>query len=324
MPIYEHAVSPLIMEKVLDADFAEMINGDSADIDEFFKNYCSFFKKMTYDTVSFEICITEILPNGGALMGGKGPIQTREDFEQYPWESLFDLYWDFADKKFCSLSRNIPEGMKAVGGIGNGVFEISQDLVGMEYLAYMQVDNPQLFNDLFVKIGDMMHKIWIRFLERHSDSYAVCRFGDDLGFRSGTLVSPQVINNNIIPQYEMIIDLIKSYEKPFLLHSCGNIFEVMDDLISLKINAKHSNEDSIAPFEKWIDLYGDKIGLFGGIDIDLLCTKSAAAIKQTVKEKGKEFRSKANGYALGSGNSIPSYVPLEGYLAMIEGANEIR
>ena len=29
----------------------------------------------------------------------------------------------------------------------------------------------------------------------------------------------------------------------------------MEDLIGLRIDAKHSNEDQIAPFDRWIDLY---------------------------------------------------------------------
>lgn len=41
-------------------------------------------------------------------------------------------------------------------------------------------------------------------------------------------------------------------------------------------------------------------------------------------EKGSRFRAAANGYALGSGNSIPDYVPVDGYLAMIEAAKKIR
>jgi len=43
-----------------------------------------------------------------------------------------------------------------------------------------------------------------------------------------------------------------------------------------------------------------------------------------VVEKGRRFRAAARGYALGSGNSIPEYVPVDGYLAMIEAARRIR
>ena len=98
----------------------------------------------------------------------------------------------------------------------------------------------------------------------------------------------------------------------------------MDDVIALGINAKHSNEDVIAPYDQWISLYGDRIGLLGGIDVDTLCQKSPAEIREEVVDKGQRFRALANGYALGSGNSIPDYVPVEGYLAMVEAAQQIR
>jgi uroporphyrinogen decarboxylase len=43
-----------------------------------------------------------------------------------------------------------------------------------------------------------------------------------------------------------------------------------------------------------------------------------------VLKRGRRFRAAARGYALGSGNSIPDYVPVEGYLAMLEAARKIR
>ena len=145
---------------------------------------------MTYDTVSYEVCITEILPGHGAIMGGKGPIQNRADFERYPWDELPARYWADGRPKFDALARHLPRGMKALGGVGNGVFEISEDLVGFEYLAYLQADDPDLFAELYRRIGDLMVTIWTEFLPRYGDVFAICRFGDDLGFKTSTLVSP--------------------------------------------------------------------------------------------------------------------------------------
>jgi uroporphyrinogen decarboxylase len=148
--------------------------------------------------------------------------------------------------------------------------------------------------------------------------------GDDLGFKTGTLLSPGAVIGNVVPQYRRVIELVKKAGKPFLLHSCGNIFAVMDEIIAAGINAKHSNEDAISAFDKWIELYGDKIGLFGGFDVDLICQRPADEVFDYVVEYGTKYRRAANGYALGSGNSIPEYVPVEGYLAMIRAAQKIR
>jgi uroporphyrinogen decarboxylase len=98
----------------------------------------------------------------------------------------------------------------------------------------------------------------------------------------------------------------------------------MDDVIDAGIDAKHSNEDVIAPFDEWIERYGERVALFGGIDMDLLCQLQPDEIRELVAERGARFRATANGYALGSGNSIPDYVPVEGYLAMVEAARGLR
>lgn len=325
LPLYEHIISPSIMEKILNNQFAELANGNKADRREFFTQYCRFFKEMTYDTVSFEVGIIDILPDSGAIMGGRpGPIQNRDDFNKFPWDDLPKRYWDQAKPMFDTLAECMPDGMRAIGGVGNGVFEISEDLVGFEYLAYMMMNDPELYTGLYLRIGDLMAEIWTEFLHRYSDTFTICRFGDDLGFKTSTLVSPDQIKQHIIPQYRRVISLIHNAGRPFLWHSCGNIFSIMEDVINLGINGKHSNEDAIAPFQKWISMYGDRIALVGGIDVDLLCLEPPDIIYKTVIDSAQKFRKSTSGYALGSGNSIPDYIPVEGYLAMIRAAQEIR
>jgi uroporphyrinogen decarboxylase len=169
-----------------------------------------------------------------------------------------------------------------------------------------------------------MYTFWKGFLERDSEYFVACRFGDDLGFIDSLLTNPKTFLNHIIPQYKRVINLIHSFNKPFLWHSCGNIFRIMDDVIDCGINAKHSNEDIIAPYEKWIETYNDRIALVGGFDLDLLCSKTEQEIYDIVLEKGIKYRNMAKGYALGSGNSIPEYVPVENYLAMLRAADTIR
>ena len=121
---------------------------------------------------------------------------------------------------------------------------------------------------------------------------------------------------HIIPIYRRIIDRVHHDQKPFLLHSCGAIFAVMDDLINdARIDAKHSNEDSIAHFTEWVDQYGDRIGNFGGIDTDVICQQSPDDIHAYVTDCLNKVKGKG-GVAFGSGNSIPDYTPVEGYLAM--------
>ena len=214
--------------------------------------------------------------------------------------------------------------MKAVGGVGNGTFECVQDLVGYIELCYIRGEDEELYRDLFRAVGDAQVAIWTRFMREFSDVFCVLRFGDDLGFNTMTLISPDDIRDHVVPQYRRVVDLVHGQGKPFLLHSCGNLFRAFDHLIDgAAIDAKHSNEDSIAHFSVWVDRYGDRIGNFGGIDTDVLVRQSPEDIRAYVFDCLSRVRGKG-GIAFGSGNSIPDYVPAEGYLAMIEAVRDWR
>jgi uroporphyrinogen decarboxylase len=311
------------MQRALRKDFAHLFKADKA---AYFRHYVGFFRTMGYDTVSFEQCITRILPGGGALYSHADPvIKTRGDFENYPWKKLPDAYFEAFRADFAALRNAMPEGMRAIGGPGNGVFEIVQDLCGYEPLCFLSVDDPELYAGIFEAVAALMRTIWERFLEEFADVYCVCRFGDDLGFRSQTLLPAKDIRRLVIPQYRRLADTIHAFGKPFLLHSCGCIFDVMDDLINVaRIDAKHSNEDAIALFDEWVDRYGDRIGNFGGIDTDVLCSRPAPEIERYVARLYGVAARKGGGAALGSGNSIPEYVPLDGYLAMANTVRRLR
>lgn len=325
LPLYDHIVSDKIMEKILNVKFSGLSGGDDRDLDEYFSHYCEFFRKMGYDTVSYECCLSAVMPSNGCLGGHAPPaIRNREDFEKYPWDEIVPRYFQTYTRFFEALRRNMPAGMKAIGGVGNGIFECVQDIVGFMDLCYISVDDPQLFSDLFEKMVRISCLVWERFLREFGDIYCVLRFGDDLGYKLNTLLPEDDVKREIIPRYGRIIQLIHSCRKPFLLHSCGCIFGVMDDLIDVaKIDAKHSNEDVIAKFPVWVEKYGDRIGNFGGIDTDAVCRLSREEMADYITDVIRRCEHHG-GFAFGSGNSIPDYVPVEGYLNMIQTVREIR
>jgi uroporphyrinogen decarboxylase len=320
-PLYEHIIDEQVMEAILGAAFAELAAGSEQDRRQYIRQYIRFFREMGYDTVSFERLVSAIMPGSGALYAhAPGCIRTREDCAHYPWEELPERFFAVYETDYRLLAEEMPADMRAVGGPGNGVFECVQDLVGFEQLCYISSDDPKLYGELFSRVGEALAAIWERFLPRYGETFAVCRMGDDLGFRSGTLLSPGDIGKHILPQYRRIVALVHAYGKPFLLHSCGNIFSVMEEILDTGIDAKHSNEDAIASFSVWLDRYGKQIGNFGGVDTDVLCQRRETDIRRYVRELA-ELASGYGGVAFGSGNSIPDYVPPEGYLAMID---EIR
>jgi uroporphyrinogen decarboxylase len=325
LPIYEHNIAVSKMEEIAGRKFAALHGGGYRDKVEYFAHYGAFFRDTGYDTVTFEACITEVVQRGECLSGHvPGIIRNRADFNAFDFAAVEREFWKVFDDDFRALRESMPAGMKGIGGIGNGVFEIVQDFTGYAALCMLRVDDPPLYADLFRAVGDLMVSIWRRFCAEFGDLFAVCRFGDDLGFKSSTLLVPEDIRSFVIPEYRRIVDLVHAAGRPFLLHCCGNIFNVMDDIITgARIDAKHSNEDQIAPFPVWVERYGKGIGLFGGVDMNALCTLPEAAIKRYTFDVIARSATQA-GLAVGSGNSIPDYVPAAGYLAMVNAVREYR
>jgi uroporphyrinogen decarboxylase len=324
LPLYEHQIDVPFISRALGREISLQGRKDR-DYRAYYSELCGFWRDMTFDAFAYEAAICEILPGHGAIRGGMlGPVQTRADFERYPFDDIPRIFWEAYKPHLGALRAALPPGMRAYGGCGYGIFETSEDLVGYESLATMQYLDPELFRDLYRRIGELFVTLWTRMVREYADLFVFFRMGDDLGFKTSTLLAPETIREHILPQYRRVVDIVHGRGKRFLLHSCGNIFSVMEDLIALGIDAKHSNEDQIAPFSRWIELYSSRIGLLGGIDVNVLCLNDYDEVFRTVLGQAAEHRRSANGYALGSGNSIAEYVPLEGFMAMVDAAKELR
>lgn len=324
LPLYEHHIDAPFISKVLEEEIS-FTGLNNNELEDYYRRVIDFWKVMTYDAFDFEAAICDILPGHGAIMGGMvGPIQSREDFDNYPWKDIPKIFREVYIPHLEAIRKTLPPGMKAFGGCGYGIFEASQDLVGYEPLCVMQCMDPDLFADLFVKIGDLWCELWSWLMENYSDIFVFYRMGDDLGHKTSTLLDPEIIKEHILPQYKRIIDMVHNSGKKFLLHSCGKIFPLMEDIIKLGIDAKHSNEDQIAPFSEWIEKYSERIGLFGGFDMNELILNDYDYVFEKVRREGTLFRTMAKGYGLGSGNSIPDYMEVDGFMAMIEAVQAIR
>ena len=147
---------------------------------------------------------------------------------------------------------------------------------------------------------------------------AVVWGSDDLGFKTGTMMSPDFLRAKILPWHKRCADVAHAKGKPYLLHSCGNLDGIMEDLISdVGMDGKHSFEDTILPVTEAKRRYGKRVALLGGIDMDFLCRSDEASLRQRVRET-LTVCARGGGYCLGTGNTVANYVPLDNYLCMID------
>jgi len=150
------------------------------------------------------------------------------------------------------------------------------------------------------------------------DKVKVVWGSDDMGFKTGTLIGPDDLREFVMPSHKISAEITHNHGKPYLLHSCGNLSDIMDDLINdVHIDAKHSFEDTIEHVTDAKSRYGNKIALLGGIDVDFLCNANEKDIRERVR-KTLEICMPGGGYCLGTGNSVANYIPLDNYLIMLD------
>ncbi|MHB1454670.1 MAG: uroporphyrinogen decarboxylase family protein [Saccharofermentanales bacterium] len=241
-------------------------------------------------------------------------ITDRESFKAYQWPDpkKIDL------SQYKEFGKMVLPGMKAIPFGPNGVLENTTNIVGYDNMCYLLYDDPELLKDVFDKVGAILNRYYEQITAL--DYVGAVMVNDDWGYNTQTMLKTADMREYVIPWHKKIVETIHKAGKPAILHSCGQLAEVMEDIIDdIGFDAKHSYEDNITPVETAYDLWGKRIAIFGGIDVNFICTATpkevfhrAAALIEKTKDSG--------GYALGTGNSVPYYVPKQNYYAMIMAA----
>jgi uroporphyrinogen decarboxylase len=242
-----------------------------------------------------------------------GPITNWQEFEEYPWPdpelaSTRSLEW---------YEQNLPDDMCIVGSGGFAHFaEYVTWLMGYETLCYALYDQ----RDLVKAISDRLTTMFCIMLRRmlQFDRVKIIWGSDDMGFKTGTLISPDDLREFVLPGHTLMAAMSHEAGRPYLLHSCGKLEAIMEDLIEdVSIDAFHSFEDTIVDVTWMKEQYGDRLALLGGIDVDFMCRATPDQIRQRVRFTLTKCMP-GGGYCLGTGNSVTNYIPLDSYLTMLD------
>lgn len=243
----------------------------------------------------------------------KGPITTWDEFEAYPWPKPGEITFGALEW----YERNLPENLCIIGSGGFAHFaEMITWLMGYETLCYALFDERNLVQ----AITDRLVELYRASLEGmlQFERVKIVWGSDDMGFRGGPMISPDDLRAFVLPGHKLMADMAHAAGRPYLLHSCGNLATIMDDLIDyVEIDAKHSFEDTIEDVRQVKHTYGQRIALLGGIDVDFLCRATQDEVRRRVRDT-LGICMKGGGYCLGTGNSVANYIPVDNYLAMLD------
>jgi uroporphyrinogen decarboxylase len=243
-------------------------------------------------------------------------ISNWQDFERYDWDRLANF--DFSILEYAASI--LPEGMGLLTRT-QGVMDGLMRLMGFDSLFYTLSDDPPLVEAIVERVGNLLERLFGQLVQL--DGLRAVSYADDMGFKTGTLISPSHTRKFLLTWMKKYVNITHERGLPFILHSCGNIERLMNEIIDdIGIDAKHSFEDVILPISEAKRKYGDRIAILGGMDMNLLASSTEEQVRAAVRQAILDCAPNG-GFALSSGNSIANYIPMRNYLAMLDEAMKV-
>lgn len=238
-------------------------------------------------------------------------ITCHKDLENFAWPLPDQI--NMGPIEF--MATLLPPKMKLIA-FYPGVFEDLTTLMGFENMAIKSIEEPELVANVLERLTVLAEAAVDR-AAAHPAVGAVF-FGEDMGFKTGTMLSPAFMRERVLPCHKRIVEASHRHGKPFILHSCGQIGALLEDLIEVvKIDGLHSYQDVIEPVEQVYAKYSDRIAILGGLDMDLLARGTEDQVRTRARQILRACAPGGN-FAFGAGNSITDFISLNNYYVMLD------
>jgi len=231
--------------------------------------------------------------------------------ERYPAD------WEAFAQRMNTLGTEDPVQLFCYGFYGP-----LREMVGMERLAYMFYDDPNLIEDIM----DQFVAVQTEAINRVT-KYVKLDMGtwwEDMAYSGGSLISPAMVRKFMLPRYKKLTDLLRSKGVEYNhLDSDGDVSELLPLWLEVGININRPLEvaagnDAVALKKK----YGKDLVLSGNIDKRALISGSKQAIRDEVMSK-VPYLVEQGAYFPSVDHGVPADITFESYCYYINTLREV-
>ena len=242
-----------------------------------------------------------------------GLVSTEADVAAYAWPSVEDL----VPKDLIDLAGLLPASMKTVVMTGK-IFTTAWMMMGFENFAYAVHEESAVVDVLF----DRIIRLQVAGYERicAMGSVGGFWFSDDVAFGSSLMVAPKILRRYVFPVYRRMVHMAHQVGKFCIYHSDGQLWPVLEDIISCGFDALHPIEPNAMDILEVRRATAGRISLIGNLDLAFPLTLGTPEDVRAEVHRLITALAPAGGYLVGSANSIPEWVPVENYAAMVQAA----
>ena len=150
-------------------------------------------------------------------------------------------------------------------------------------------------------------------------------FSDDWGCQKSLLMNPDDWRRFYKPSYKRMFDRVRSGGAHVWMHLCGNITDILPDLIDIGLNVLNPVQPQAMDVRRLSRDFGGKVCFNGGVDVQgTLIRGTPDDVKREVHELVELFGRFDGGYIGGTSHGIMPETPLDNVIAMYEAFLEYQ
>jgi len=172
-----------------------------------------------------------------------------------------------------------------LSGFWSPFFHVVADFFGMENYFVKMYTHPEVVHAVTRHVVDFFLEGNRRFFALAGDEVDAYFFGNDFGTQLDLLVSPDAFKEFVAPYFQELTNQGHEYGYQVVLHSCGSIYRVIQEIIAMGVDCLHPLQAKAANMdaERLSAEFRGKIAFMGGVDTqELLMHASADEIRDEV------------------------------------------
>lgn len=239
------------------------------------------------------------------LMYSGHPLSDIKQYKNYQFpDANAKGYLDYAQK----LVKNYSDRYIVTGYHFACLFERAYILRGFENTLIDFMLNKGFLEELLDKISHFQVELAKRYIQIGVNCG---RIVDDYGSQMGLMISPDTWREFIKPRLIKIVSVYKNAGLPVILHSCGDISSIIEDIVEIGIDVLHPIQPNVMDLDDIVDRFGKKLTFFGGVcNQEILPLGTPEEIDEEVKRLIK-LLGRYGKYIVCPSNGIGPDVPFE-------------
>lgn len=206
------------------------------------------------------------------------PLPDIRDLDTYPWP-------DAAEERLVAPIYAMAEGCNRethflFGGHRETLWEKAYMICGMENLMCSFYTEPEATRELLHRIMNFQLS-----MARHYLAVGVEAVGcsDDLGTQNAPLLSPELVQEFLVPEYRRLFDLYREHDVLINFHSCGHITPLLEIFMDVGIAVLNPVQATANDLAEVRHVTQGRMALQGGLSSALLMDGPPERIRAEVQ-----------------------------------------